>query len=304
MKLVVTFTLFLISSTCFAKLSIMTTTTNLASVAKFIGGEKVEVESLCKGTQDPHFLEAKPSYTFKLSKADLLISIGADLEVGWLPLIIRGSHNPKLREGQIGHLVASSGLELIEKITGDLTRSDGDVHPAGNPHFMLSPNMALIVASSITKRLSVIDNTNQSYYEENLASFKFKTNTLINDWKKKLKSGLKVVSHHRTLSYLFKDFAVNNIDYLEPKPGIPPTSSHVISLINKIKEQKVQKIILENYFNDSVAKRVKHDISGLEIYSVPVAVEGEKGIDDIFKLYNRLLKVLESDLSLFSRTLF
>lgn len=294
MKIVLALVLLFISSASFAKLSIMTTTTNLASVVKIIGGDKVEVESLCKGKQDPHFLEAKPSYTFKLSKADLLISIGVDLEIGWLPLIIRGSQNPKLREGQIGHLVASNGLELIEQISGELTRSDGDVHPAGNPHFMLSPKMALIVASAIAKRLADIDEINKAYYEDNLATFKLKINDLINTWKKKIKPGLKVVSQHRTLSYLLKDFAVKNVDYLEPKPGIPPTSSHIISLIKKVEEQKIKKIILENYFDDSVAKRVKHDVTDLKIHIVPVAVGGEKGIDDIYKLYIRLLKVLES----------
>ncbi len=294
MKLLFSILLLFISSACFAKLSIMTTTTNLASVAKIIGGNKVIVESLCKGTQDPHFLEAKPSYTFKLSKADLLISIGADLEVGWLPLVIRGSHNPKLREGQIGHLVASAGLDLIEKSAGGLTRSDGDVHPDGNPHFMLSPKMALLVATAIAQRFTDIDESNKAYYQENLATFRLKINELIKVWSKKIQPGVKVITHHRTLSYFFKDFAVDNVDYLEPKPGIPPTSSHIISLIKKVKEQKIRKILLENYFDDSVAKRVKHEVTNLTVYTVPVAVDGEKSIDDILQLFLRLLKVLES----------
>lgn len=294
MKLLLIFILLSISGQCFSKLSIITTTSNLASLVESIGGDKVEVESLCKGTQDPHFLEAKPSYTYKLSKADLLVSIGADLEVGWLPLVIRGSHNPKLREGQVGHLVASHNLNLIEKLGDNISRVDGDVHPQGNPHFMLSPIMASKVAEAVAQRLGELDATHIKSYQENLEKFKTEMTALVNKWKKILPQGLKVISHHRTLSYLYQDFSVVNLDYLEPKPGIPPTSSHIINLIQRAKLQKIEKIILENYFNDAVAKRIKNEIPEIQIHSIPVAVGGEPGIDSLSKLYERLLKVLEN----------
>jgi zinc/manganese transport system substrate-binding protein len=275
-----------------AKLRVFTTTTNLASLVEEIGKQYVEVESLCRGTQDPHFLEAKPSFTFKLSKADLLINIGAGLEQGWLPLIIRGSRNPDLREGQKGRLEAADHVKMIGTTKEKVTRADGDVHPEGNPHFLLSPSKGVEIARAIYNRLKQLDPKNYGHYQNNLEIYSKKINKKKEIWKQKLKPGLKVISYHKTLSYFYHDFNITNVDVLEPKPGIPPTVSHILKIINKVKKNNIKKIIVENYFDDSVAKRVQKASQGVVVHTVPVAVNGAEGIKSIYDLYDHLVKVL------------
>jgi zinc/manganese transport system substrate-binding protein len=285
----------LIPGLALGKVKIFTTTTNLASLAKAIGGDHVEVESLCKGHQDPHFLEAKPSYTFKLSRADLLISVGAGLEVGWLPLIIRGSRNPKLRDGGTGSLVASEHVEMLEiPKTDELSRAEGDVHPEGNPHFMLSPSRALSIGKILSAKLSQLDDKHASFYKENFERFEKLMKNRLEEWKKTLPKSLKVISYHKTLTYFYDEFGITNVDVLEPKPGIPPTASHILALIKKIKEENIKYIVVENYFDDSVAKRIKKEIPSVKILKVPVAVEGISDIKNLYDLYNYLVKGLSS----------
>ena len=272
-----------------SKVRVFTTTTNLADIVRQVGGDKVEVESLCKGIQDPHYLEAKPSYTFKLSKADLLISIGAGLEEGWLPLVIRGSRNPKIREGQPGHLIASSLVTLLEKDDQNISRSQGDVHPDGNPHFMLSPIRSIKVAKAIASKLSGLDPSNKERYTKRFLRFESKLRTLLKTWESKFIKGTKLISYHKTLTYFYKDFGLINIDVLEPRPGIPPTASHILGIISKVKKQGIKKIVVENYFDETVAKRVKREVPRVQIEVVPVAVGGKKEIHDIFDLYEYLV---------------
>jgi zinc/manganese transport system substrate-binding protein len=281
----------LLSSQAFASLKVFTTTTNLADLVRQIGGELVTVESLCKGTQDPHFLEAKPSYTFKLSRADLLVSVGASLEEGWLPLVIRGSRNPKLREGQAGHFEAAEFVKMLE-VKQEVTRAQGDVHPEGNPHFMLSPVRALDVAKGLKDKLIELDSANKVIYEKNFQSLTTRWNKKIAQWKLMIKEGMKVISYHKTLTYFYHDFAINNVDVLEPKPGIPPTASHIIKVINEIKDFNVEKIIVENYFDDAVAKKVKRSMPKVQVHKVPVAVDGAKGVNNLDNLYDYLIKVM------------
>lgn len=293
MKNLLVFCLFLISSHAFAKLEVITTTSNLADLVKQIGGDKVNVHSLCKGVQDPHFLEAKPSYIFKLSKADLLVSIGAGLEVGWLPLVVRGSRNPKLKEGGAGSLVAADIVKLLEQETGEISRSMGDVHPEGNPHFMLAPSYSILVAKGIQEKLSQVDSSNSKFYRERFLKYSSEIEKRKVAWDKQIKKGMKVITYHKTLSYFYKDFGIENVDVLEPKPGIPPSASHVLNLIKKIKASHVSKIIVENYFDTSVAKRIKKEVPSIKIETVPVGVGGAKDVDDLFDLYDRLVTQVE-----------
>jgi len=285
--------IFLIPTLAFSKVRVFTTTTNLADLVYRIGGEKVDVESLCKGHQDPHFLEAKPSYTFKLSRADLLVSVGAGLEEGWLPLIIRGSRNPKLRDGRSGSLVAADHVSMLEiPKEHELTRSKGDVHPEGNPHFMLSPSRAIAVGKALVKKLSEIDSSNSAYYQENFNRFEKNTLSKVQEWKGKLKTGLKVITYHKTLTYFYDEFGVNNVDVLEPKPGIPPSANHILGLIKRIKDESIKYIVVENYFDTSVAKRIKKEIPSVKILQVPVAVKGADNINNLTDLYSTLIKGL------------
>ncbi len=286
--------LFLITLNCFATLKVVTTTSNLKALTKTIGGDKVEVLGLCKGAQDPHFLEAKPSYIFKLSKADLLVSVGADLEIGWLPLIIQGSRQPKLRVGQKNHLVAANSVELLEKIEGRVSRAQGDVHPNGNPHFMLSPMESINVGEALANKLSTVDPQNATFYKENLEAYRQSILKKMIEWKKRVPKNQKVVTYHRTLSYFYRDFEIENIDVLEPKPGVPPSASHIMNLIKKMKKMKTNIIIVENYFNDAVAKRIQREIPNIKVRTVPVAVQGTEGIENLIDLYSFLVKSVEN----------
>jgi zinc/manganese transport system substrate-binding protein len=290
MKISFVFIAIFFSLSVHAKLKVFTTTTNLASLTQEIGKDLVEVESLCKGTQDPHYLEAKPSFTFKLSKADLLINIGAGLEEGWLPLIIRGSRNPDLREGQKGRLEAADHVRMIGTTNEQVSRADGDVHPEGNPHFLLSPSKSVDVSKAISKRLQELDPDNKAMYQKNFDHYSKKINEQKKIWKNKIKSGKNVVSYHKTLTYFYEEFGIINIDVLEPKPGIPPSASHILKIIKKVKSNNIDKIIVENYFDDIVAKRVQKEVKGVKIHTVPVAVGGEEKILTLFDLYAHLAK--------------
>ena len=282
----------LFSQASFAKLNILTTTTNLKSLVEYIGGDLVNVESFSKGTQDPHFLEAKPSYTFKLAKADLLVSVGADLEIGWLPLIVRGSRNPKLRVSSKGRLEAANAVELIKEHQGPISRSQGDVHPEGNPHLMLGPSKSIKVAESILTKLSELDQANTSTYQQNFKKFKAKMTKLILKIRKQIRPGMKIVTYHRTLSYFLEEFGIETVEVLEPKPGIPPTASHIINVIKLMKNKKIDRIIVENYFDTNVAMRIKKSIPGTKVFSVPVAVGGDRDIKDLYGLYENLTKAM------------
>ena len=275
-----------------AKLNVITTTTNLRSLVSEVGGDKIEVSSFCKGSQDPHYLAAKPSYMFKAAKADLLVSIGLGLEDAWLSLVIRGSRNPKIRNGASGSLVTGDFIDTIEKVEGRVSRSEGDVHPEGNPHFLLDPVLSIRVAEKIKDKLIDLDPKNQKTYKNNFNSFKKKMSRLIGVWQKKIKRPKKVITYHKSLNYFFKRFNVEMAGFLEPKPGIPPTASHILSVIKNAQKENVKLILVENYYDSTVAQRVSRDITGMKVKSIPVAVCGNKKIKNIFDLYENFVRVL------------
>lgn len=269
-----------------AKLYIMTTTSNLKSLVSEIAGERGTVESFCLGPQDPHFLEAKPSYTLKASRADLLVSVGMDLEIGWLPLIVRGARNPKIKKGQIGHLELGHYVDAIEIPHGEITRADGDVHPEGNPHFMLSPKRVYKLAEVVSKKLSEIDPDGKDYFEKNKKAFLAK---LLPYTEKSIKKE-SILTQHKTLNYFLHDYNIENSIYLEPRPGIPPSASYVVEVINKARSLQVSKVLVENYFDLSAGKKVAKAL-GINEYSVPVAVGGIGGVDNLFQLYDHLFSL-------------
>ncbi|PIR35935.1 MAG: ABC transporter substrate-binding protein [Bdellovibrio sp. CG11_big_fil_rev_8_21_14_0_20_39_38] len=290
------YSLILVSVFCLnahAKLNVMTTTTNLKSVVESIGGDKVHVESFCKGTQDPHYIEAKPSYTLKAAKADLLVSIGLDLEIGWLPLIIRGARNPKLRAGNVGSFVTGEYIDTLEKPKAGISRAEGDVHPEGNPHFMLDPQNALVVAEKLKEKLKIMDPENSDQYESNFKKFEDQLKAKLVNWEKRVKAGKKVITYHKTLTYFYHRFGIKNVSLLEPKPGVPPSASHILDVMKNAKDEGVKLVLVENYFDPTVANRVARDVDGLKVDIVPVSVGGEPNITNLFDLYERLVSSVE-----------
>ncbi|MBT4792719.1 MAG: zinc ABC transporter substrate-binding protein [Halobacteriovoraceae bacterium] len=276
-----------------AKLKVLTTTNNLKSLVELIAGDKVDVESFSKGTQDPHYIEAKPSYMVKASRADLLVSIGLELEVGWLPLILRGSRNPRLREGEEGHFIAGNLIETLEKPTATFSRADGDVHPEGNPHFLLDPLNAIKIAEKLKFKLAKLDPENTSVYEKNFKKFTSDLTLRVKQWKKRIKVGTKVITYHKTLTYFYHRFGIINIALLEPKPGVPPSARHILGVMKKAKTEGVKLAIVENYFDPTVANRVAKDVIGLKVKVVPVSVNGEPKILNLFDLYESLITSVE-----------
>lgn len=262
-----------LSQFCFAQLRVVTSTTTLADLARQIGGEDVSVISITKASQDPHFVEAKPSYMVKLREADLLVSVGLGLEVGWIGLVSRGARNPKILEGRPGYFEAGDFIQPLGKLTGKVDRSQGDVHPEGNPHFHLDPKRFLEVAKALSERLAELDSKNAERYKKRFSDFKLSIDKKVLVWKKKVKNSkvVKVISYHKSLNYFFNAFGLMAVNYLEPKPGISPTAKHVIDLIRQVKEERVGCILNEDYFEETAARRVAAS-TGIKIVSVPVEV--------------------------------
>src|SRR6266478_192018 len=229
------------------KLQIMTATTDLAALAREIGGDRVEVESVARGYQDPHFVEAKPSFLLKLRHADLLIVVGLELEIGWLPPLISQSTNPKIQVGAPGYFDASRFAKILEIPTGVVTRAEGDVHPLGNPHYWLDPENGLRIAKGIQNKLSEMRPGDAAYFSERYNSFEQRIKQADEKWLAEMKpyAGRKVVTYHRSWPNFAEHFGLNVVGYVEPRPGIPPSPPHTAELIGQMKREGVKIIMVE-----------------------------------------------------------
>ncbi len=278
-----------------AKLKVVTTISDLAAVAREVGGDEVSVESIAKGTQDPHFIEAKPSYMLKVSQADLLVAVGLELEEGWLPSLVRCARNPTVRSGEKGMLELGPKLDPLEISQGKVTRADGDVHPDGNPHFYLDPIRMGRAAELIAERMGQLDTTHAPEFAKRGKAFHERMKTKTEAWLTRIKkSGVKkVITYHKTLTYFFDRFAIENPAILEPKPGIPPTSGHIIEVIQLMKEQKIPLLLVENYFDVSVTKKITGEVPGSRTVGIAVDVEGEPGLKTTDDLIEQLVKAIE-----------
>src|SRR5687768_572463 len=229
-----------------AQLNVVTTTSDLASIAQEVGGDKVKVSALARGYQDPHFVEAKPSFVLLLNKAQLLVVIGRDLETAWLPPLITQSRNAKIQPGSNGYLDASQNVRILDMPTGAITRAMGDVHPSGNPHYWLDPENGGRVARSIEGKLSQLDPANAAYYKGRVADFERRLAEAQKRWKGLMApyKGVKVVTYHRSWTNFADAFGLDVIGFVEPKPGIPPTPQHTLDVINAMKGQNVKIIMV------------------------------------------------------------
>ncbi len=279
------------SASTFAKLKVIATTQNVKYLVKEVAGDHVDIEAFTKGSQDPHYLEAKPSFMFKAARADLLVSMGLDLEVGWLPAILRGARNRKIMPGNPGSLILGKHIKPLHVPHGEINRKLGDVHPAGNPHFMLDPMIAGKLALVVAEKLSELDSDHKKDYDDRAKAFRALMFQKTMQWKFKISmsKNLKVVSYHRTLSYFFNQFGITLLDSVEPKPGVAPTVSHILSLSNKMKKEKVNTILVENFFDPSAALKVKELTPGSKVVEVAVSVEGASQIKSLENLYESLV---------------
>jgi zinc/manganese transport system substrate-binding protein len=274
-------------------LKVITTTEDLASIAREVAGDKATVESLSRGYQDPHFVEAKPSFVLKLNKADLLIAVGRELEIGWLPPLITQARNAKIQQGGSGYLDASLNARILEIPTGQITRAMGDVHPSGNPHYWLDPENGKRIAKAAAQKLSALDPANAAHYARRAADFESRLTAAQARWTATMApyKGIKVVTYHRSWPNFTERFGLDVIGYVEPKPGIPPSPRHTIALIQEMKRQNVKLILVEPYFDLKTPNSIARE-TGARVVVLPPSVGGEKEITDYIKLFDYDLKML------------
>jgi zinc/manganese transport system substrate-binding protein len=270
-----------------SRLNVMTTTEDLASIAKEVGGDRIAVESMARGYQDPHFVEAKPSFILKLQKADLLIAVGRELEIGWLPPLIQQSRNGRIQPGAAGYLDASLQAQILEIPTGQITRAMGDVHPQGNPHYWLDPENGKRVAKSIADKLSQLRGNDHAYFEQRLADFTARLDAAEKRWLAQMApyKGTKMVTYHRSFPNFAERFGLVIIGYVEPRPGIPPTPQHTLDLINEMKRQNVKLVLVEPYFDSKTPNAIGRE-TGAQVLVLPPSVGGAKEATDYFKLFD------------------
>jgi len=276
-----------------SKLNVMATTEDLASIGRDVGGDRITIESIAKGYQDPHFVEAKPSFILKLQRADLLIVVGRDLEIGWLPPLIQQSRNGKVQTGGEGYLDASLTAQILEIPSGNITRAMGDVHPFGNPHYWTDPENGKRIAKAISEKLVQFRPNDRAYFEQRLADFTSRLDAAEKRWLGMMApyKGMKVVTYHNSFPNFAERFGLNVIGYVEPRPGIPPTPQHTLDLMNEMKRQNVKLVLVEPYFDLKTPMAIGRE-TGAEVLVMPPSVGGVKEVTDYFKLFDYDLNLL------------
>jgi ABC-type Zn uptake system ZnuABC Zn-binding protein ZnuA len=269
------------------KLNVITSTTDMAALTQEVGGDRVSVEALAKGYQDPHFVEPKPSFLLKLRHADLLIVVGLQLEIGWLPPLITQSGNPRIQVGAPGYLDASQFAEILEKPTGVVTRAMGDVHPLGNPHYWLDPENGRRLARGIAEKLGELDPTDSSFFQARFQDFDKRLSTAEQKWDAEMAAfrGRKVVTYHNSFPNFAKHFNLDVIGYVEPRPGIPPTPSHTLELIELMKRENCKVVLVEPYFDLKTPNSIGAATGAKVVVYLP-SVAGEKQVTNYFELFD------------------
>lgn len=269
------------------KLNIVTSTTDMAALTQEVGGDKVTVESIARGYQDPHFVEAKPSFLLKLRNADLLVTVGLQLEIGWLPPLITQSGNARIQVGAPGYLDASQFAEILDIPTGPVTRAMGDVHPLGNPHYWLDPGSGRRIARGIAAKLGELDPADGAYFQQRFQDFDKRLSEAEKKWGAQMAPfhGRKVVTYHNSFPNFAKHFHLNVVGYVEPRPGIPPTPSHTFELIGLMKRENCKVVLVEPYFDLKTPNSIGAATGAKVVVYLP-SVGGEKDVTDYFKLFD------------------
>jgi zinc/manganese transport system substrate-binding protein len=268
-----------------APLKVVTTIQDLASITKEVGGDRVEVAAIGRGYQDPHFVEPKPSFLLLLKNADLLEVVGLELEIGWLPPLLDQSRNNNIRQGATGYLDVSQGVEILDRPTGAVNRSMGDVHPMGNPHYWLDPANAVRIAIQVRNRLAELRPADAAYFDQRLNTFKQRLNAANQRWVAELAPyhGAKIVTYHNSWPNFARHFGLEVIDHVEPKPGIPPSPSHTLEVMQTMSREKVKAIVMEPYFDRKTPQAIA-DKTGAKLLVLYPSVGGRPELDDYFKV--------------------
>jgi zinc/manganese transport system substrate-binding protein len=284
----------LAAATAFARLmaaaptlGVITTTEDLASLVREVAGDRATVESLARGYQDPHFVEPKPSFILKLNKAELLVAVGREMEIGWLPPLVQQSRNARIQPGAEGYLDASLTARILELPTGQITRAMGDVHPQGNPHFWLDPGNGRRIAQAVQQKLSQLRPGDAAYFAQRYADFDRRLAEAEKNWDAMMApyKGLKIVTYHNSWPNFVDRFKLNVVGYVEPRPGVPPSPSHTLDLIQEMKRQQVKIILVEPYFDVKTPNAIARD-SGAQVLVMSPSVLGVPSVTDYIKLFD------------------
>jgi len=276
-----------------SKLTVVATTEDLASLAREVGGDHVNVEAIARGYQDPHFVEAKPSFILKLQKADLLIVVGRELEIGWLPPLIQQSRNAKVQVGANGYLDASQSVKILDIPTGQITRAMGDVHPLGNPHYWMDPENGRLIAREIADKLTQFRPGDRAYFEQRLADFTRRLTEAETRWYADMAPyrGTKIVTYHRSFPNFAERFGLEIVGYVEPRPGIPPSPAHTLDLIQEMKRLNIKLVLVEPYFDLKTPEAIGR-ATGAQVLVMPPSVGGVKEATDYLALFDYNIRLL------------
>ena len=275
------------------KINVIASTQDIASLAAEVGGDRITVEAIAKGYQDPHFVEPKPSFLLKLQKADVLLAVGLQLEIGWLPPLITQSGNTKIQVGNPGYIEMAQFCQVLEIPQGQVTRAMGDVHPMGNPHYWLNPENGRRIAKALAAKFAEMRPGDAAYFTERNADFSRRLTDAQKRWDATLAPyrGRKVITYHRSWPNFCDRFGLVVVDYVEPKPGIPPTPAHTLELINTMKRDQIKLILVEPYFDLRTPNSIAQSVGGTVAVLMP-SVGGLKEITDYFKLFDYDVDVL------------
>jgi ABC-type Zn uptake system ZnuABC Zn-binding protein ZnuA len=268
-----------------AQLKVVTSTTDLYDIAKAVGGDKIKAVHIGEGYQDPHFIEAKPSFILQLRDADVFAFVGLDLEIGWMPLLLEGARNPKVSFGGPGYVDVSKVIPVLDVPSGNVDRSMGDVHPLGNPHYWLDPENARRIAHLFETKFSELDHKNEDTYERNEKAFDARLSGAEKTWAADLAAikGKPVVAWHTSWRYFAAYNGMNIVAFMEPKPGVPPSPSHLVEVINAMKRTGAKVIVMEPFYDRKTADLVARQ-TGAKVLILPPSVGGVQGITDYIQL--------------------
>ena len=283
--------------TAAAQLKVVTSTTDLYDIAKEVGANKITATHIGEGYQDPHFIEAKPSFVLQLRSADVWAFVGLDLEIGWMPLLLQGARNPKLQPGQPGYVDASRVISVLDMARGNVDRSQGDVHPLGNPHYWLDPENGRRIAKLFRETFSQLDSKNAAVYAANEKAFTQRLDAAERTWQADLAKikGQPVVAWHTSWRYFAEYTGMNIVGFMEPKPGVPPSPAHLAGLIQTMKQTGAKVIVMEPFYDRKTADFVASK-TGAKVLVLPPSVGGTKGLDDYIQLMTYDIKQLAATL--------
>ena len=280
------------------KLNVVTSTEDLASIAREVGGDKVSVTALARGFQDPHFVEPKPSFILAMNRADLYIAVGRELEIGWLPPLLTSSRNAKIQPGAAGYLDASQNVRILEIPTGQITRAMGDVHPLGNPHYWLEPGNGRLIAQAIRNKLTELAPGDKLSFAQRYDAFDQRLAAAEKRWDSVMApyKGTKVVTYHRSWPNFMARFGLEVIGYVEPKPGIPPSPAHTLDLVEEMKRSGVKLIAVEPYFSLKTPQAIAAQVPGGKVLVLAPSVGGVKEVTDYIQLFDYNVNLLSGAL--------